>query len=165
MLKGEKIYLRLLEQKDINQLYIIANEENVIRYNIRPHTMQISNNKEKLRKALSILNENNVLVGFITYKELEHYKDTYSIGITISSRYWGRKYGEDAIKTLLKYLFLDLKAIKVELEVLRNNYRAIRCYKKCGFIEEIIKKNSIYLDGKYIDTLIMGILKENIIYI
>lgn len=165
MLRGYKVYLRLLEQKDIGMLLEISNEENVRKYNIKYDNTESSNDKINLRKALGIINENDILIGFITYKKNNCYKDVYSIGITIGSRYWDRGYGEDSIKTLLKYLFSELNAEKIELEVMRNNLRAINCYKKCGFKEYEIKQNDICIEDKQVETLIMGILREDEIYI
>ena len=160
MLKGNDIYLRLLEKKDIRLLYKLCNEEQVRRYNTIPNDIQNNNQGKNLRKALSIINEKNVVVGFITYKESNYCNKIYSIGITIGSKYWGRKYGQDSIKTLLKYLFEELNAIRVELEVIKYNLRAINCYKKCGFVEEGIRMNKVYIEGEYVDTLIMGILRK-----
>ena len=159
MLKGHNIYLRLVEKKDIRRLYKLSNEEKVSRYNTIPNNMQNNNQETNLRKALSIINEKNVLVGFITYKESNYCNKVYSIGITIGSKYWDKNYGQDSIKALLKYLFGELNAIKVELEVIKYNLRAINCYKKCGFVEEGIRRNKVYIDGEYVDTLIMGILR------
>ena len=160
MLKGHNVYLRLLEKKDISLLYKLCNEEKVRKYNTIPNDIQNSNQGRNTRKALSIINEKNVLVGFITYKESNYYNKVFSIGITIGSKYWGKKYGQNSIKTLLKYLFEELNAIKVELEVIKYNLRAINCYKKCGFVEEGIRINKVYIEGQYVDTLIMGILKK-----
>lgn len=162
MIKGSNIYLRLLEKKDIRILYTLCNDEKVKRYNTITDNMGNNNEYDKeftnLRKALSIINENNVLVGFVTYKESNCCKYVYSIGITIGSRYWDRGYGQDSIRSLTKYLFEDLNAIRIELEVIKCNLRAINCYKKCGFIEQGIKKNKCYIDGKYVDTIIMELL-------
>lgn len=163
MLKGKKVYLRLLERKDLAIIYRLCNEEKVKKYNSIPENVELDDKSIRLRKALSIINEKNVLVGFITYKQSNYSSNVYSIGITIGSRYWNRGYGQDSIKTLNKYLFEDLKAIKVELEVIVSNTRAIRCYKKCGFFEEKIIKNKCYVDGKYLDTIIMGILRNEMI--
>ena len=160
MLKGHNVYLRLLEKRDIRILYKLCNEEKVRKYNTIPNDIQNSNQGTNIRKALSIINEKNVLVGFITYKESNYYSKVYSIGITIGSKYWGKKYGQDSIKTLLKYLFEELNAIKVELEVIKYNLRAINCYKKCGFVEEDIRRDKVNIDGEYVDTIIMGILRE-----
>jgi RimJ/RimL family protein N-acetyltransferase len=163
MIKGYKVYLRSLERKDLNILYKMSNEEKVSKYNISSSDRQENGYEKILRKALSIINEKNVLVGFITYKESSYLKRVYSIGITIGSRYWDRKYGQDSIKALLRYLFEELNARRVELEVIKSNLRAISCYKKCGFICESIKESRVYIDGEYIDTIIMRILREEVI--
>lgn len=144
-------------------MYKLCNEEKVRGYNTIPNDVQSNNKGTNLRKPLSIINEKNVLVGFITYKESNYCNNVYFIGITIGSKYWGRRYGRDAIKTLLKYLFGELNAIRVELEVIKYNLRAINCYKKCGFVEEGIRINKVYIEGEYVDTLIMGILREEVI--
>lgn len=159
MLKGNNIYLRALVKSDIGILYRLCNEEDVKTYNTIPDDIQNNNKDKNLRKALSIINEKNVLIGFVTYKESSDLKNVYSIGITIGSKYWGRKYGQDSIKTLLKHLFNDKDAARVELEVIQSNLRAISCYKRCGFVVEGIRKNKVYIDGKYEDTIIMSIIK------
>lgn len=161
MLKGKKVYLRLLERRDIGIIYNLCNDEKVKIYNSIPD--EVDKKKNKLRKALSIINEKNVLIGFITYKESNYCSNVYSIGITIGSRFWNRGYGQDAINTLNKYLFEELNAIRIELEVIRCNIRAISCYKKCGFVEERIKRNKCYINGQYLDTMIMGILRNETI--
>ena len=163
MLKGNNIYLRTLERRDIAILYRLCNEDDVKTYNTIPEDIQNNNKDKSLRKALSIINEKNVLIGFVTYKENSYFKKVYSIGITIGSRYWGRRYGQDSIKTLLKYLFDEKNAVRVELEVIESNFRAISCYKKCGFVIENIRKNKVYIDGRYENTLIMGIIKDEAI--
>lgn len=162
MLNGKKIYLRLLEQDDIQKLKNICDEENVKKYNI---ISDDDKGKEKvtLRKAFSIINKDNTLIGFITYKENIYNMGLYILGITIGSKYWNRGYGQESIKVFLNYLFNELNAYKVELEVMKNNIRAITCYKKCGFIEEMIKKSKNSLDHKYVDTIIMGITKDDFI--
>ncbi|AQR88382.1 GNAT family N-acetyltransferase [Clostridium saccharobutylicum] len=163
MLKGEKIYLRLLEKRDILMLHKLCNEEEVKKYNIISSDINEDKNNLKqtnLRKALSIINEKNVLVGFITYKESDYCQNVYSIGITIGSRYWNRSYGQDSIKVLLKYLFEELNAIRVELEVIKSNFRAINCYKKCGFRECGIRYNRCCIDGSDVDTVIMSIRND-----
>lgn len=165
MLKGNNIYLRTLEKKDIAILYRLCNEKEVKNYNTIPNDIQSKNKDKNLRKALSIINEKGVLIGFITYKESSYLNNVYSIGITIGSKYWGRKYGQDSIKTLLKYLFDEKNAVRVELEVIESNLRAISCYKKCGFLEESIRKNKVCIDGRYVNTIIMGIIKDKEIII
>ena len=49
---------------------------------------------------------------------------------------------------------------KVELDVNEFNLAGIRCYEKCGFMQEGVIRESVYRDGKYYNTIKMGILKR-----
>jgi len=74
--------------------------------------------------------------------------------------YLGKDYGTDAMRTLLRYLFGEMKLHRVELNTWSENKRAIRCYEKCGSHLEGTLRESVFCirDGKYYDGLIFGIL-------
>ena len=99
-------------------------------------------------------------VGIIIYSEDKYSRSVYNISLTIGKKYWRKGYGTDSIKAVLRYLFSKRRAHKVELEVVRENEAAVLCYKKCGFIEEGLRRKKYYYKGKYLDTIVMGILKE-----
>jgi RimJ/RimL family protein N-acetyltransferase len=48
----------------------------------------------------------------------------------------------------------------VWLEVHASNERAIRAYSSCGFVEEGRMREHIWLDGRYLDNGLMGILRD-----
>lgn len=171
MLKGSKIYLRLVEKKDVSRIYSICSEKEVREFDggqfILPPLQYILKHFEEMfnmdRKGLSIVNEKGVLIGYITYREVKDTINVYSIGITIGSRFWGRGYGKDSMKTIVEYLFKNNGAHRVELEVVAYNERAIRCYKSCGFIEEGRKREKYFYKEKYYDTIMMSILRAEYI--
>ena len=47
--------------------------------------------------------------------------------------------------------------------VFSTNLRAINVYKKCGFKEEGVLRESIYLNGNFIDVILMSVLKNEYI--
>ena len=107
-----------------------------------------------------IIDKHGAIVGVIIYSEDKYSRNVYNISLTIGKKYWRKGYGTDSIKALLKYLFFKRKAHKVELEVVRENEAAVLCYKKCGFVEEGIRRKKYYYKGEYLDTIVMGLLKE-----
>lgn len=166
MLKGEKVYLRTLEIGDINILTNICNDKFVSQYNSY-HSSKVDKQfliknfhiiKKIYNKALSIINEKKVVIGFINYEEV--YTDIYSIGITIGRRFWGRGYGSDAILTLVEYLFDEEDAEEIQLEVAQPNTRAINCYRKCGFIDGNIIKKAFKTNLGAFDVIKMYLLKS-----
>ncbi|WP_027633109.1 GNAT family N-acetyltransferase [Clostridium hydrogeniformans] len=168
MLKGDKVLLKSIERRDIHVFYDIWCDEEVRKYDasslLLPSKDFLLENFSKFvsgsKKYLSIINEKDVLIGYITYEESGDLTGTYTFGITIGKNFWGRGYGTDAIKTLLKYLFLSKAAHRAELEVVEFNERAIKCYKNCGFKEEGRKRKRYFSAGVYSDVIIMGIIKE-----
>ena len=41
------------------------------------------------------------------------------------------------------------------------NERAIGCYRKCGFVEEVRMRQDMYHEGAYHDTVGMGLLRTD----
>jgi len=81
------------------------------------------------------------------------------LGIIIGDKsYWGRGYGEEAVRLILDYGFNVLNLNSVELGVYAFNRRAIRCYEKVGFRRiGVLRQARIVAGGAY-DTILMDIL-------
>lgn len=83
-----------------------------------------------------------------------------SIGIYMGTKH-SKGYGTEAVKLMVNYLFREKNAHRVELSVLGENTRAIKCYTKAGFKECGRKHEYCYHDGHYDDLIMMEILKED----
>lgn len=83
------------------------------------------------------------------------------LGITIGDKeYWGKGYGREAIGLLLDYGFRLHNLRRIWLNTLSNNERAIRCYLRCGFIEEGRLRQHVWSNGDYVDEVSMGLLRD-----
>jgi RimJ/RimL family protein N-acetyltransferase len=84
------------------------------------------------------------------------------VGIGVGDRNdWGKGYGTDAMKIMLRYAFTELNLRRVTLSVFEYNPRAIRSYEKVGFRHEGRLRSILLRDGKRWDMLYMGILAED----
>ena len=82
----------------------------------------------------------------------------YSVGLFVPALR-GRGLGREITRLVLDWAFGPLGAHRVELEVLADNDRAIRCYEACGFRHEGVRREAeLYPDG-WKDFLQMGILQ------
>ena len=76
-------------------------------------------------------------IGFI---ELDGIRWTHGdawVGIGIGEREdWGKGYGTDAMRVLLRYAFAELNLHRVSLDFFEYNVRAGRSYEKAGFVVE-----------------------------
>ena len=167
MLKGKKIYLRLVEKSDITILYDIYSEDNVNKYNWGlkniPDKQFVLSNFDKIKhsynRSLSIINEKKVVIGCISYYCKDKVKNIYSLSIFLGSRFWGRGYAKDSISTLSNYILDKCDVNEIEIEVVKSNKRAMKCYKSIGFYEKSIKKNSYNVNGNIEDIIVMGLKK------
>jgi len=100
-------------------------------------------------------------IGQIDLIRVDWKNRTAEMGIVIGKKdCLGKGYGSEAIKLMQKFVFEKMNLNRLELCVHEHNERAKACYKKCGFVEEGIKRDCIYKDGKYTDVIFMGILKK-----
>ncbi len=72
----------------------------------------------------------------------------------------GAGYGTEAVTLLLQFAFRDLNLNRVLLHVFSTNAAAIRVYEKAGFVREGVLRKAAFIDGEYVDVLVMGILRE-----
>jgi len=83
------------------------------------------------------------------------------LGIAIhEERYWNRGLGTDAVRTLVDGAFRARALVRIELTVLPENARAIRCYERAGFAREGVLRRYIYQNGAYVDVVLMSVLHE-----
>ena len=75
--------------------------------------------------------------------------------------YWGKGYGTDAMRIILRYAFTELNMHRVTLDVFDYNPRAIRSYEKAGFAEEGRMRALLNREGRRYDLIFMGILRED----
>lgn len=111
--------------------------------------------------SFAILTESGEFIGTADYRDVDRIKRSCTVGITIGEKeYWGKGYGSGAISLLTEFLFNRLNLRRLQLDTWSGNDRAIRAYQKCGFIIEGRLRENEYVDGKYYDTVLMGLLKE-----
>ena len=83
------------------------------------------------------------------------------VGLGIGEReLWSKGYGTDMMKLCIQYVFAELGLARLSLGLLEYNPRALRSYEKCGFRLEGRTRQDILREGKYYDSLWMGILRE-----
>ncbi len=83
------------------------------------------------------------------------------VGIGIGGReWWGKGYGTDAMKVILRYAFQELNLRRVALDTFEYNPRAVRSYEKAGFVYEGRARGYLYREGRRWDLIFMGILRE-----
>ena len=101
------------------------------------------------------------IIGNCAYFKIEQINRVGEVGIMIGEKTeWNKGYGTEAMQLLLKHGFETLNLNRVYLRVYATNARAIRAYEKFGFIIEGQQREAHYLEGKYIDVVMMSVLRS-----
>lgn len=104
------------------------------------------------------LNEQSIGYFRLSNHSVEN-KNIY-IGADISIEYKGRGYGKAAYIEFIPFLFKEYDLNKISLEVLATNTVAISLYEKLGFKTEGIKRQEVKKGDKWIDSIVMSILRD-----
>jgi len=167
---GERLYLRPLELGDLEACLRWINDPEVTRTLALYRPLNSLREREWLERLYKddrdivlaiILKESDKHIGNVGLHRIDWKDRRAELGILIGEREeWGKGYGAEAIELMLDYAFTKLNLHRVFLRVYANNPRAIRCYEKIGFRREGVLRESHFAEGRYWDTLVMGILQR-----
>jgi RimJ/RimL family protein N-acetyltransferase len=112
--------------------------------------------------ALAIhLRGSDRLIGTCAFSQLDGDNGSALFHITIGEPdCWGHGYGTEATALMLEHAFGTLRLHRVGLAVFAFNERAIRCYRRVGFVLEGRSREAIWRDGRFSDEIHMSILAD-----
>jgi len=117
------------------------------------------------RIMFTIENLNGENIGGINLNSIDERNGTFSIGIQIDRDHRGKGYGTKATRILLRYAFLERRLNKFNDYVLEGNEASAAMMRKLGCIQEGVRREVIYTNGKYHDLILFGLTKEEFIEI
>ncbi len=173
MLIGDRTRLRPLERQDLPLWQKWMNDPEVMYWasgGYPPMTMFSLDELEKLlerdrgredagRYMVETLEGRPI--GTVSYREVGAQARACTVGINIGEKdLWGQGYGTDALRVLLRYLFLQWNLHRVELDTWDGNIRAIKSYLKLGFVEEGRLREARFVHGEYRNKVVMGLLRR-----
>lgn len=116
--------------------------------------------KSKLRWMFAVETLDNVLVGFVNLSAPDYKNGTFGMSFCINSQYRHNGYGLDAARIVLRYAFHELRLQKCNSGCVSINAASRALHLKLGFKEEGLRRRSIYMNGRYYDDLMLGLLRE-----
>jgi RimJ/RimL family protein N-acetyltransferase len=169
ILTGERVRLRPMDERDLPMFVEWMADHEVTRWlaqTVDAPTLEEEyewyerrrSDPDSLMWAVETLD--GQLVGS-TELRLEPHRFKAEFGIVIGDKVkWGQGLGTDTTRLVVGYALGELKLNRVELTTAEDNERAIRCYEKIGFAREGLKRQDRILDGRFGNTLMMSILRE-----
>lgn len=170
LLTGEKIFLRATREED---LPVLARWWNTPEIRLGNRALWVETPPEHLHGQFAAWSKNEGSGGFAYSIEAEGHLVGHistwglappllnaEIGIIIGSEFQNKGYGREAMRLAMALLFDEMNAHKITLRVYSFNARAIKLYESLGFRHEGTVRHSSYHGGRYYDSYLMGILRE-----
>lgn len=173
VLETERLILRKIGNNDVNEIFRLRSDANVMRYVPRPlvknkeealeHIAKISDlieKKEGINWAIT-LKESPVFIGIIGYHRIkpEHFRS--EIGYMLLPEFNGQGIITEAIHAAVDYGFEVMELHSIEAIIDPGNLGSERVLQKNGFVKEAHMIENEYFDGKFLDTVIYSLLKRN----
>jgi len=170
-LKGEKVNLRPLRKStDFESFWRWNNDPEVRRY----YGIYLPATERKVKELFDFLThksgqiafgietlEGN-LIGLMTLLKINE-KDQTAISDALigEKEYWNKGYGTDAKMILLDYAFNTLNLRKIDSSIASHNKRSLQYNLHCGYKIEAVRKQQIFLRGRYIDEIWLAVFKPD----
>lgn len=170
---GEKITLRAVEASDNDMLLSLINDpetEMMIGGSSWPISLadQLSwfEKQEKTQdilRCIVVAKEKGIAVGTVILSDINQKNGTAQIHIKMSKDGGrGKGYGTDAIRSIVRYAFDELRLNCIYAEILSYNEISKHLFEKCGFRQDGVLRARVYKSGEYIDVMSYSVLKSDI---
>ncbi len=174
MIYGERIRLRASERNDLQQFAAWLNDPEVRQglAHYRPFSMveeerwfenMLERPADEHPMVIEVQDEGNWrAIGNCGLMLFDWRIRMAEAGIFIGEkRLWDQGYGSEAMVLLVRHGFETLNLNRISLRVYETNLRAIRSYEKVGFIHEGRLRQAEYQEGRYLDVLLMSVLRSD----
>jgi diamine N-acetyltransferase len=169
MLQGERVALRAVEREDLKRLHELQRNVDLVLLGdgewepqpLAAREKRYDNRVADEDKAWFVIEVAGTVIGDINLHHRDRRSGVSSFGIGIyDPAYLSQGYGREAIGLMLDWAFRIQNYQKIWLDTWSTNQRAIRCYQSLGFVEEGRQRRQLYVNGEYVDVVIMGLLRE-----
>ena len=157
MIEFEKFKWRLTKKEDLD--YVKELENNGYPYVLKWEKSQHEKALEDDNIRNLILEEKGSKIGYCILAGFTMGNDSIEIKrivVEVKNRGIGRK----SLKAIIKYLFEEKNVHRVWLDYHQFNEVGAYLYESMGFIKEGVLRESLKLDGKYYDVVVLSMLKS-----
>jgi diamine N-acetyltransferase len=173
MIRGERVFLRAAERADLSMFVRWLNDAETASFITNRAPMSQAMEEQWFDKLLVdhaktrwffviCLLEGGVPIGTTGLFDVDHVNGSAGFGIIIGEKkLWGQGYGGDALNAIIDFGFGELRLERIWLDVYDFNSRARRSYEKAGFTLEGTQRHATFQNGRYLDLVLMSILRED----
>ena len=169
-LHGERIALRRLTRDDVDALFAVFGDPEVMRFwSTPPHVdrSEAASLVERIDAAVAartlfqwgiVPHEVGAVIGTCTLVGIDWSNRRAEIGFALARAHWRRGYATDALRRVLRYAFDELGLTRLEADVDPRNGASLRTLERLGFRREGLLRERWFVAGEVQDSVILGLL-------
>ena len=167
-----RVVLRWISEDDIDSLYEIFSDPQVMRYwstvplpnreaaaELQRKIAQGNESNSMLKWGLA-LHGSNTVIGTTTLFNLNFDNDRAELGYAMGRAHWGKGYMNEALNALVSHAFEVMELRRLEADVEPRNVASIRTLEKLGFQREGFLRERWHVNGEIQDALFYGLLRR-----
>jgi ribosomal-protein-alanine N-acetyltransferase len=170
-INAERIILRWISEEDVDALFRIFSNPEVMRYWSTPpltgrvEAVKLLNDIHNDFRRQSFLKwgiarrSDDALIGTITLFNLNPESRRAEIGYCLDRAQWGKGYMNEALQALLAHAFGELGLHRIEADVDPRNSASIKTVERLGFQREGYLRERWQVNGEIQDTVFYGLLR------
>jgi len=168
----ERVVLRWVSEDDIDSLYEVFSDPQVMRYWATPPYTRREAAVELQREIASgnesgtmlkwglALRDSDRLIGTTTLFNLNLDNERAEIGYALGRAHWGKGYMNEALQGLLTHAFEVMQLRRLEADVDPRNANSIRTLERLGFQREGFLRERWHVAGEIQDAFFYGLLRR-----
>lgn len=119
-------------------------------------------NREVLRCIVADKADEKIGFGTVILSDIDSKNGVAQVHIKMDKKNGrGKGYGTDALNTIVKYAFNEMRMNCIFADVLEYNIPSQRLFEKCGFRKEGILSSRVYKSGKYNNIISYSRVRQN----
>ncbi len=169
-LAGTRLRLRWLTPGDVDALFEVFGDPEVVRYWSSPALETPEDAQELLESIHQYFAEKTLfqwgialaaddrVIGTCTLAEVDAGNLRAELGFALGSAWWQQGYVTEALGVLLRFAFDELGLRRLEADIDTRNEASIRTVEKLGFRREGLMRERWLVNGELQDTAFYGLL-------
>lgn len=170
--KTDRIRFKKVSRKDIENIHEYASDPEVsffigwkLKNNIHETNSLVEkmiNNQEKgtHQYASVVLESTKKVIGNIMIFNYDKISNQAEIGYVFNKENWNKGHGTESLGLLIDFAFENLKIHKLFAKVVENNIGSSKILEKNNFVLEGRLRDHFYIENKYYDALLYGIINK-----
>ncbi len=173
-LKSKRLLFREFIDADTAAFYDLRTHKDVLNYMDTSPLENLSASEKMIQENHSMFQsqqgiswaitdaKQHTFLGYFLLWNVNHKHSRAEIGYALHPEYWGKGYMQETFKIMLPFAFKNLKLHRLEANINPNNKRSERLLMSSGFEKEGHFKEHYLFNGKFLDSVIYGLLEKNL---